>query len=159
MRENLARLFCSILLVRKSKKDIYMKYNLNVEGSYLRASVFPRIHPQKSETSVWTVPRARRGIKVIHGMPLHRDHPCGVGDSCLASQPMQRARSGDAGGLRRDIAAAAHTQKSSGSPGTTTCFRAWFLVCARGLAWDTVLADSDRWGAPGNSPSDHIREP
>ena len=52
MRENLARLFCSILLVRKSKKDIYMKYNLNVEGSYLRASVFPRIHPRKSETSV-----------------------------------------------------------------------------------------------------------
>ena len=29
--------------------------------------------------------------------PLHRVHPWGVGDPCLASQPMQRTRSGDAG--------------------------------------------------------------
>ena len=132
MRENLARLFCSILLVRKSKKDIYMKYNLNVEGSYLRASVFPRIHPQKSETSVWTVTRARRGIKVIHGMPLHRDHPCGVGDSCLASQPMQRARSGDAGGLRRDIAARLRTRRSLQEARDHHVFALGSLVCARG---------------------------
>eukprot|EP00964_Phaeocystis_antarctica_P010215 scaffold5608_cov43-Phaeocystis_antarctica.AAC.1 len=35
---------------------------------------------------------------------------------------MQRARSGDAGGLRRDIAAAAHTQKlATDNANTNTC--------------------------------------
>ena len=57
------------------------------------------------------------------GAPLHACHPLNVGSLRLARLAMQRARSGDAGGLRRDIAAAAHTQKSSGSPGPP-CFRA-----------------------------------
>eukprot|EP00964_Phaeocystis_antarctica_P072332 scaffold44215_cov69-Phaeocystis_antarctica.AAC.3 len=62
--------------------------------------------------------RCRDGpARAGHAAPLHRVHPWGVGDPSLASQPMQRARSGDAGGLRRDIAAAVHTHKSSGSPG------------------------------------------
>ena len=54
---------------------------------------------------------------------LHTCHPWGVSSLRLARLAMQRACSGDAGGLRRDIAAAAHTQKSSGSPGPP-CFRA-----------------------------------
>ena len=71
----------------------------------------------------------------------------------MASQPMQRAHSGDAGGLRRDIAAAAHTQKSSGSPGPP-CFRARSIGLLprprRGTpSWPILIA-----GAPGNSPSD-----
>eukprot|EP00964_Phaeocystis_antarctica_P118691 scaffold82456_cov24-Phaeocystis_antarctica.AAC.1 len=41
------------------------------------------------------------------GAPLHACHPLNVGSLRLARLAMQRARSGDAGGLRRDIAAAA----------------------------------------------------
>ena len=49
----------------------------------------------------------------------------------------------------------AHTRRSLQEARDHHVFELGSLVCARGLAWDTVLADSDRWGAPGNSPSDH----
>ena len=56
---------------------------------------------------------------------------------------------------KRDIAAAAHTQKSSGSPGPPR-FRAWFVGLRprprRGtLSWPILTV-----GAPGNSPSDRL---
>ena len=123
----------------------------------------PNCHQMKqilSSSTPLSVPRPSQPARASHGparaghaAPLHRVHPWGVGDPSLASQPMQRAHSGDAGGLRRDIAAAAHTQKSSGSPGPP-CFFAWFIGLRprprRGtLSWPILIAR-----APGNSPSD-----
>eukprot|EP00964_Phaeocystis_antarctica_P001893 scaffold991_cov71-Phaeocystis_antarctica.AAC.1 len=58
---------------------------------------------------------------------LHTCHPWGVSSLRLARLAMQRACSGDAGGLRRDIAAAAHTHKSSGSPGPP-CSGDWSMI-------------------------------
>ena len=110
-----------------------------------------------------SIPRATIHVRCRHGparaghaAPLHRVHPWGVGDPSLASQPMQRAHSGDAGGLRRDIAAAAHTHKSSGSPGPP-CSGDWsmiyFPVASGGTPSRPILTAE----APGSSPSGLLR--
>jgi len=106
-----------------------------------------------------SVPRAMIHVRCRHGparaghaAPLHRVHPWDVGDPCLASQLMQRARSGDAGGLRRDIAAAAHTQKSSGSPGPP-CSRDWSMIYFPVASGKTPSRPILIAGAPGSSPS------
>ena len=85
-------------------------------------------------------------VPLIHGVSAAygwRGWPC---SACVPEMLVH--------GLRRDIAAAAHTQKSSGSPGPP-CFRAWFVGLRprprRGtLSWPILTV-----GAPGNSPSNH----
>ena len=103
--------------------------------------------------------RCRHGpARALHTAPLHRVHPWGVGDSCLASQPMQRAHSGDAGGLRRDIAAAAHTHKSSGSPGPP-CSGDWSMIYYPVASGGTPSRPILIAGAPESSPSGLLRLP
>ena len=121
--------------------------------------LFDALRPSRERRST-SVPRAtihvrcRHGpARAVHAAPLHRVHPWGVGDPSLASQPMQRAHSGDAGGLRRDIAAAAHTQKSSGSPGPP-CSRDWSMIYFPVASGKTPSRPILTAGAPGSSPSD-----
>ena len=98
--------------------------------------------------------RCRHGpARVRHAAPLHTCHPWGVGSLRLARLVTQRARSGDAGGLRRDIAAAAHTQKSSGSPGPP-CSSDWSMIYYPVASGKTPSRPILIAGAPGSSPSD-----
>eukprot|EP00964_Phaeocystis_antarctica_P087600 scaffold55609_cov30-Phaeocystis_antarctica.AAC.1 len=71
---------------------------------------------------------------------------------------MQRAHSGDAGGLRRDIAAAAHTHKSSGSPGPP-CSGDWSMIYYPVASGGTPSRPILIAGASGSSPSDQTGAP